>query len=143
MRGCCRQQNESRLVLEEADNVIRQLEQKVKCAEEQNDRLREELSQVPPAPMPSAPPRYPPLAFSPSSSSTPCLQPLLIIQPLPSAPPHHPPLAFSPSALAASSCPCNSSSLPFVFMRATLHLSRSLLRRSSPDAAVSLALSRC
>ena len=76
MRGRCRQQNESRLVLEEADNVIRQLEQKVKCAEEQNDRLREELSQVPPSPLPSAPPRHPPLAFSPSPSSTPCLQPL-------------------------------------------------------------------
>jgi hypothetical protein len=94
-----------------------------------------------------------PLAFSPSPLSTACLQTLLIIHPLPSAPPHHPtlafspshhpPLAFSPSALAASSCPCNSSSLPFVFMRATRHLSRSLLRRSSPDAAVSLALSRC
>ena len=38
-----RQQNESRLVLEEADSVIRQLEAKVKGLEDQNDRLREEL----------------------------------------------------------------------------------------------------
>lgn len=38
-----RQQNESRLVLEEADSVIRQLETKVKGLEDQNDRLREEL----------------------------------------------------------------------------------------------------
>ena len=38
-----RQQNESRLVLEEADSVIRQLESKVKGLEDQNDRLREEL----------------------------------------------------------------------------------------------------
>jgi len=38
-----RQQNESRLVLEEADSVIRQLEAKVKGFEDQNDRLREEL----------------------------------------------------------------------------------------------------
>mmetsp|Transcript_37563 Transcript_37563/g.88857 ORF Transcript_37563/g.88857 Transcript_37563/m.88857 type:complete len:933 (-) Transcript_37563:1964-4762(-) len=40
-----KQKDDVNKVLGEADSVIRQLEQRFKCAEEQNDRLREELAQ--------------------------------------------------------------------------------------------------